>query len=54
MYAEELIKDGNTVSRSVQVAFIIAGSTPAVYYKTLRHALGINAVSMNIFMDTIY
>ena len=29
----------------VQVAFIIAGSTQAVYYKTLKNALGIEAVS---------
>ena len=43
-------QDENTVSRSLQVAFIVAGCTHAVYYKTLKHALGIYAVSMNIFM----
>ena len=47
-------QDGNTISRAVQVAFIVAGSTHAVYYKTLKHALGINAVSMVTFMDTVY
>lgn len=47
-------KNTNAVSMSVQVAFIVAGSTHAVYYKTLKHALGINAVSMDIFMGTIY
>ena len=44
----------NTVSMCVQVAFIIAGSTHAVYYKTLKHALGIEAVSAPSFMDTSY
>ena len=45
----------NTVSMSVKVAFIVAGSTHAVYYyKTLKHALGIDAVCMDVFMDTIY
>ena len=44
----------DTVSMSVQVAFIVAGSTHAVYYKTLKHALGIDAVGMDVFMDTIY
>ena len=38
----------NTVSMCVPVAFIIAGSTHAVYYKTLKHALGIEAVSAPI------
>ena len=40
----------NTVSTSVQVAFIVAGSTHAVYYKTLKHALGIDAVGMDVFI----
>ena len=44
----------DTVSMSVQVAFIVAGCTHAVYYKTLKHALGIDAVGMDVFMDTIY
>ena len=34
----------NVVKMCVQVAFIIAGSTHAVYYKTLKHTLGIEAV----------
>ena len=33
---------------------IIGGSTHAVYYKTLKHALGIQAVTENIFRDTIH
>ena len=37
----------------VQVAFILAGSTHATYYKTLCHALGMDAVSMVPFLDTI-
>ena len=44
----------NTVSMCVQVAFIVAGSTHASYYKTLKHALGIEAVSEPVFTDTIY
>ena len=44
----------HTVSMYVQVAFIIAGSTHAVYYKTLKLALGIEAASAPVFMDTIY
>jgi hypothetical protein len=43
----------NAVKMCVQVAFIIAGSTHAVYYKTLKHALGIEAVGEHAFMDTI-
>ena len=34
----------NEVSIAAQVAFIIAGCTHATYYKTLKHALGIEAV----------
>ena len=41
------------IGMCVQVAFIIAGATHAVYYKTLQHALGIKAVSMPTFMKTI-
>ena len=37
----------------VPVAFIIAGSIHATYYKTLQHALGIKAVSMGTFLRTI-
>ena len=32
------------ISMSVRVAFIVAGSTYTTYYKTLKHALGIDAV----------
>ena len=34
----------NIVSKCVQVAFIVAGSTHMGYYKTLKHALGIDVV----------
>ena len=37
----------------VQVAFIIAGSTHATYYKTLQHALGINSCQYGHFFETI-
>ena len=42
------------MSMSVEVAFIVVGTTHAAYYKTLKHALGIDAVGMDVFMDTIY
>ena len=45
--------DASEVSLCVQVAFIISGCTHATYYKTLKHALGIEAVSMPLFMRTI-
>ena len=35
------------------MCFILAGSTHATYYKTLRHALGIDAVGIVQFLDTI-
>ena len=38
---------------SVQVAFIVAGCTHTTYYKTLKHALGIDAVQWTIFQSTI-
>ena len=41
------------VSIAVQVAFIIAGSTHMTYYKTLKHALGINAIPWQNFQSTI-
>ena len=44
----------NVVSMCVQVAFIVAGCTHAVYYKILKNALGIDGVSEPVFMDTIY
>ena len=47
---------GNTyvVSMCVQVAFIVAGCTHKVYSKILKNALGIDAFSEPVFMDTIY
>ena len=45
--------DASEISLCVQVAFIISGSMHTTYYKTLKHALGINAVSMPLFMHTI-
>ena len=44
----------NVISTCVQVAFLCAGSTHAVYYKTLKNALGFEAVSAPSFMDTIH
>ena len=41
------------ISLCIQVTFIIAGCTHATYYKTLQHSLGIAAVSMPVFMQTI-
>ena len=41
------------ISLCIQVAFIVAGCTHATYYKTLQHSLGIAAVSMPVFMQTI-
>ena len=43
----------NAISLSVQVAFIMAGSTHAVYAKTLRLALGMIAVDETIYFKTI-
>ena len=39
----------NAISLSVQVAFILAGCTHAVYTKTLSHALGMKSVSDKVF-----
>ena len=41
------------ISVAVQVAFIVAGCTHATYWKTLKHALGIDAVHMSAFLFTI-
>ena len=41
------------ISVAVQVAFIVAGCTHATYFKTLKHALGIDAVHMSTFLSTI-
>ena len=35
------------------MAFIVAGCTHAVYYKTLKHALGIYAVSIRASIDAL-
>ena len=43
----------NDISIAVQVAFIIAGCTHITYYKVLKHALGIDAVSMPTFQSAI-
>ena len=40
-------------SVSVQVAFILAGSTHTTYCKTLQNALGMNTVHANVFYETI-
>ena len=37
----------NDISVCVQVAFIVAGCTHAVYCKTLQNALGMNTVHPN-------
>ena len=41
------------ISVAIQVAFIIAGCTHMTYYKVLKHALGIEAVSWSAFYSTI-
>ena len=43
----------NFINMSVQVAFILAGSTHAVYRKTLQHALGVKTVNEAMFLCTI-
>ena len=56
MFETDVNELGNTnvVSMCVQVTFIVAGCTHAVYYKILKNALGIDAISETVFMDTIY
>ena len=41
------------ISIAVQVAFIISGCTHITYYKTLKHALDIDAVKWRDFYSTI-
>ena len=41
------------ISMSVQVAFIVAECTHTTYYKTLKHALGIDTVQWTSFQSTI-
>ena len=43
----------NKISIAVQVAFIISGCTHITYYRTLKHALGIDAVQWRDFYSTI-
>ena len=43
----------NDISVSVQVAFILAGSTHTTYCKTLQKALGMKTVNANVFYVTI-
>ena len=43
----------SSISMCVQVAFIVAGCTHAVYHRTLKLALGIQAVCMKTFLKTI-
>ena len=50
---ETVLAGSNTISVSLQVAFIIAGCTHATYYKALNHSLGIDTVSAPTFMCTI-
>ena len=45
--------DATEISVATQVAFIIAGCTHMTYHKTLKHTLGIEAVSWPIFQSTI-
>ena len=50
---ETVLAGSNTISVSLQVAFIIAGCTHATYCKALSHSLGIDAVSAPTFMCAI-
>ena len=43
----------SSISMCVQVAFIVAGCTHAVYHRALKLALGIQAVCMKTFLKTI-
>ena len=45
-------KRSNCISLSVQVAFIMAGGTHAVYAKTLSHALGMKTVHRVTYLKT--
>ena len=44
----------SVLSRCVLVAFILAGSTHAVYFKTLKLGLGVEAMSQSVFIDTMH
>ena len=45
--------NSSDISMSVQVAFIVAGCTHTTYYKTLKHALGIDGAQWTTFQSTI-
>ena len=53
-YVNQPGRTKDIVSKCVQVAFIVAGGTHMGYYKTLKHALGIDVVGPYAFMDTIH
>ena len=52
---ESSVKCGGTteVAVAVQVAFLVAGCTHRTYYRALKLALGIDAVTPRVFMSTI-
>ena len=52
-HTQVMTRGMNVISHCVQVAFIMAGSTHAVYAKTLRHALGMNTVDGKVYLKTI-
>ena len=43
----------NDISVSVQVAFILAGSTHTTYCKTLQNALGMKTVNARVFLNPV-
>ena len=47
------LHDTSAISVAIQMAFIVAGCTHTTYYKTLKHALGIDAVHWTTFQSTI-
>ena len=52
-YFETYMNQPGRTKDSTQCVFIVAGGTHMGYYKTLKHALGIDVVGPNAFMDTI-
>ena len=49
----EMLTGGSEISSAVQLAFIATGCTHMTYCKVLKHALGINVVSLHAFQSTI-
>ena len=49
----EAAQETNTISLSVQVAFILAGCTHDVYTMVLSHVLGMKTVNKKAYMNTI-